>query len=158
RFAQLRQRLPPDGIGCAVEEDFDLGVIPLGRIVSHPPARLEMEILQIVMRPLAACALSQDFRLRPAFAAFMDGWEVLEENPRPRRQGSKCPVRIDGGRVNARLNISEILPKERSHIRVYLIAFRDWQISTGATSRFPPLLASRDFGELAQSKTMPNKP
>src|SRR5262249_1284182 len=38
RSAQLGQRLPPDGIGCAVEEDFDLGVIPLSRIVCHPAA------------------------------------------------------------------------------------------------------------------------
>jgi hypothetical protein len=88
----------------------------------------------------------------------MDGGEVLEENPRPMKQRSKRPVMIDGQRVNARLNIREILPKERSHIRVDLIAFRDRQISTGATSRFPTLLVLRDFGQLAQSKTVPNKP
>ena len=65
---------------------------------------------------------------------------------------------IDGQRVNARLDIGEILQKERSHIRVDLIALWDRQISTGATSRFATLLAPRDFGEPAQSKTVPNKP
>ena len=65
---------------------------------------------------------------------------------------------IDGQRVNARLDIGEILQKERSHIRVDLIALWDRQISTRATSRFPTLLAPRDFGEPAQSKTVPNKP
>jgi hypothetical protein len=65
---------------------------------------------------------------------------------------------IDGKRVNARFHIGEILQKERGHIRVDLIALWDRQISTGATSRFPTLLAPCDFGELAQSKTVPNKP
>jgi hypothetical protein len=88
----------------------------------------------------------------------MDGGEVLEENPRPMKQRSKRPIMIDGQRIDSCLNISEILPKERSHVRVDLIAFRDRQISTGTTSRFPTLLASRDFRELTQSKTVPNKP
>src|SRR5262245_36502327 len=117
-----------------------------------------MEILQIVTRPLAAGVLGQDFRLRPALAPFMDGRKVLEEKPRPMKQRSKRPVVIDGKRVDVRLNIGEILPKERSHIRVDLIARRHRQINMGATSRFPTLLAPRDFGELAQSKTVPNKP
>src|SRR5215475_1652535 len=117
-----------------------------------------MEILQIVTRPLAAGVLGQDFRLRPALAPLMDGGKVLEEKPRPMKQRSKRSVMIDGQRVNARLNIGEILQKERSHIGVDLIALWDRQISTGATSRFPTLLAPRDFGELAQSKTVPDKP
>ena len=37
-FAELRQCLPSDGIGCAVKENFDLGVIPLCRILRHPAA------------------------------------------------------------------------------------------------------------------------
>jgi hypothetical protein len=65
---------------------------------------------------------------------------------------------IDGQRVKARLNIGEIPQKERSHIRIDLIALRDRQISTRATSRFPTLFAPRDLGELAQRKTVPNKP
>src|SRR5262249_3575344 len=117
-----------------------------------------MEILQIVMRPLATCALGQDFRVGPAFALFREAGGVSEENPGPMRRFSKSPFMMDGQGVNARLNIREILPKERSHIRVDLIAFRDRQISTGATSRFPTLLALRGFGQLAQSKTVPNKP
>jgi hypothetical protein len=35
-FAELRQCLPSDGIGGAVKENFDLGVIPLSRILRHP--------------------------------------------------------------------------------------------------------------------------
>src|SRR5262249_16779310 len=115
-----------------------------------------MEILQIVTRPLAAGVLGQDFRLRPALAPLMDGGKVLEANPGAMRQCNKSPVMIDGKRVTPRLNIGEILQKERSHIRVDLIALWDRQISTGAT--FPTLLAPRDFGELAQSKTVPDKP
>src|SRR5262249_52997924 len=68
------------------------------------------------------------------------------------------PDIIEGQGENHRLNIGEILQKERSHIRVDLIALWDRQISTVATSRFPTLLAPRDFGELAQSKTVPDKP
>src|SRR5262245_63215654 len=117
-----------------------------------------MEILQVVTWPLPAGVLGQDFRLRPALAPFMDGGKVLEEKPRPMKQCSKRPVMIDGQRVKPRLNIGEILPKERSHIRVDLIALRHRQISTGATSRFPALLAPCDFRELAQRKTVPNKP
>jgi hypothetical protein len=37
-FAELRQCLPPDGIGCAVKEYFDLGVIPSAESsVIQPP-------------------------------------------------------------------------------------------------------------------------
>jgi hypothetical protein len=88
----------------------------------------------------------------------MDGGEVLEEKPRPMKQRSKRPVMIDRKRLNPGFHIVEILQKERSHIRVDLVALRDRQIGAGARPRFPTLLAPRGFGKLAQSKTVPKKP
>src|ERR1700687_60302 len=53
-FMELWQGLAPHRIGCSIEEDFNLRVISLGGIIRHPAARLEVEILQIGARALAA--------------------------------------------------------------------------------------------------------
>ena len=44
-FMKLRQSLSSCRIGSPVEEDLNLSVIATCRIVRHPAARLEMEIL-----------------------------------------------------------------------------------------------------------------
>ena len=44
-FMELRQGLPARRIGSPVEEHLDLRVISTRRIVRHPAARLEMEVL-----------------------------------------------------------------------------------------------------------------
>src|SRR5262245_3323785 len=80
-FTELGQCLPADRIGCPVKKNFDLGVIPLSRIVRHPAARLEMKILQIIARPLSARFLGQNFGSCAAVAASMNFRQVLEEKP-----------------------------------------------------------------------------
>ncbi len=50
---QLGQRHAAHGIGGALEQHLDLGVIALRGILCQPAAGLVMEILQIVIR--AAC-------------------------------------------------------------------------------------------------------
>jgi hypothetical protein len=65
---------------------------------------------------------------------------------------------IERERINPGLDIGEVLQKKRSHIRVYPVAIRDWQVGAGATPHFMALLATRGLGELAQSKTVPNIP
>jgi len=65
---------------------------------------------------------------------------------------------IDRERVNSGFELGEILHEERSHIRVNLIAIRNRQIGTGATSCFPTLLTTLGLGELAQDKTVSNIP
>jgi hypothetical protein len=51
-FVATHQKVPARRIGGPVEENLDLRVISARRIVRHPAARLEMEILQIVAGPL----------------------------------------------------------------------------------------------------------
>ncbi len=75
---ELRQGLPPRGIGCPVEEHLDLRVITICRIVRHPVARLEMEILQIVAGPLSARPLAQNFAVRVSSR----GADGFREDPR----------------------------------------------------------------------------
>src|SRR5262245_24382046 len=65
---------------------------------------------------------------------------------------------IERERINPGLDIGEVLQKKRSHIRVYPVAIRDWQVGAGATPHFMALLATRGLGELAQSNTVPNIP
>jgi hypothetical protein len=79
KFMALRQGLPACCIGCLVEEHLDLRVISTSRIVCHPAARLEMEILQIVARPLPGLSLRLDFIMRAALAASMDCGEIIKE-------------------------------------------------------------------------------
>jgi hypothetical protein len=80
-LVELRQGLPARCIGSPVEEHLDLRVTSTRRIVRHPAACLEMEILQIVAGPLPAPPLSQDFVVRAALAAPMDFGEILEKKP-----------------------------------------------------------------------------
>jgi hypothetical protein len=71
-FMEVRQSLPSHGVGCPIKEHFDLGVISLGRIVRHPPACLEMEILEIITGSLNKGFLIQDLVVRAPFATSVD--------------------------------------------------------------------------------------
>src|ERR1700681_2813160 len=57
---QRRQSLAAGGIRGSMQEHLDLRVVAPRRIPRHPAARLEVEILQIVARPLAAGFLAQN--------------------------------------------------------------------------------------------------
>ena len=81
-LTERRQRLTPRDVRGAVEEHFDLRIVPLGSFVCHPAARLEMEILQIVAGPLPARLLGQHFAVVAAFPAAVDGGKIFEEEPR----------------------------------------------------------------------------
>src|SRR5215467_1787951 len=45
-FMELRQGLAPHRIGCSLEQNLDLGVITLSRLVRQPAPGLKVEILQ----------------------------------------------------------------------------------------------------------------
>lgn len=65
---------------------------------------------------------------------------------------------IDRTRINPSLNIGEVLHKERSHIRVDLVAIWNRQIRTGAPPHLLALSTLRGLRELAQGKTVPDIP
>jgi hypothetical protein len=71
-FVERWQGLAPHCIRCAVEQDLDLGVIALSRLICQPAARLKVEILQIVARPRAAGVVIENFAVGPLFSG-VDG-------------------------------------------------------------------------------------
>src|SRR5215470_10951810 len=79
---ELRQCLASNGVGRSVQKHLDLGVVSFSGIVGQPAARLKMEILQIVGRPLSLRFLVQDFVVCPVLATPMNFWKVFEEEPR----------------------------------------------------------------------------
>ena len=83
-LVKRRQRLPPDRIGAAVEQHLDLGVVALGGVIGHPAAGLEMEILQIVARPLAAGLAVEHLVMHRLLAALMDVGKIGKKQPRTR--------------------------------------------------------------------------
>src|SRR5260221_6073412 len=69
-------------IGRSVKKHFDLDVVAPRRIMRHPAARLEMEILQIVAGPFAACFLAQHLKVLAVFTTAVDAGQILEEHAR----------------------------------------------------------------------------
>ena len=110
-FVQRRQRLPSHGVGCAIEQHLDLRVIALSGIVRHPAAGLEVEILQIIARALAARFFAQHVVVGAALATAMHCREIFEEKSRAMNKGEQSAVMISGQGVNASLDIGEILQK-----------------------------------------------
>ena len=78
-FRKRRQRLPPHGVGRSLEQHLDLRVVAVGGFLSQPAARLEMEILQVVVRAAAARLCVQHLARRVALATRVDLGEVAEE-------------------------------------------------------------------------------
>jgi hypothetical protein len=95
-----------------------------------------MEILQIVAGPLPAPPLSQDFVVRATLAALVDVGEILEKKPRAMEKCQQRSVMIGGKRVEAGLDISEVLLEKDGHIRIEASAVRHGQIGVGAWPRF----------------------
>ena len=91
------------------KKHLDLGVVSLSGIVCHPAARLEVEILEVVARSFSARLLVQHFVIRAAFAASMDLGEILEEQPGAINECEQRSIVIRRKRINARLDISEVL-------------------------------------------------
>jgi hypothetical protein len=79
---QRRERLPSRGICCPVEQHLDLCVVALRRVFGHPAAGLEVEILQIIARPLVASFGVQHFAYSSTLAATVDLGQILEEKSR----------------------------------------------------------------------------
>src|SRR5690242_12577748 len=50
QLVQRHERLSPDDVRDAAEQDFDLRVIALGRILGHPSIGLKMKILHVIPR------------------------------------------------------------------------------------------------------------
>src|SRR5215469_3916988 len=71
-LVQRDERLAADRIGGAIEQHLDLGVVALGGISRHPAAGLEVEILQVIGRALAACLLAQHLVQAALLAAAVD--------------------------------------------------------------------------------------
>ncbi len=91
-FMELRQGLAPHRIGCAVEQDLDLGVIALSGLIRQPAAGLKVEILQIVARPRAAGVFVENLIVGPPFAASIDLGKILKEQPGAINQREQRPV------------------------------------------------------------------
>src|SRR5262245_50997163 len=71
---------------------------------------------------------------------------------------SERPVMINRERVNASLDVGEVLQKKRSHISINLRALGNRQISTSATPYFLAFLASCRLGKSAQGKAVSDIP
>ena len=97
-----RQRLPPHGVGRSLEQHLDLRVVAVGKFLGQPAARLEMEILQVVIRasPTRLCVLH--LARRVALAALGDFGQVAEEEPRAVEQRNKRAVMVRGKRIRFR--------------------------------------------------------
>jgi len=72
----------------------------------------------------------------PALAAPMDFGEIIEKKPRAVKECQQRSVMIGGKRVEAGLDISEILLEKDGHIRVEASAVRHGQIGVGARPHF----------------------
>ena len=59
-----------------------------------------------------------------ALAAAMDFGEILEKTPRAVEERQQRSVMIDGKRVNASLDIGEVLLEKNGHVRVKASAVR----------------------------------
>ena len=81
--------------------------------------------------------------MRAALAAPMDFREILEEKPRAVKQCQQRSVMIGGKRVNAGLDIGEVLLEKGGHIRVEASAVRHGRIGVGARPRFLTLSSLR---------------
>src|SRR5262249_11151949 len=79
QLAERHQRLASGRIGRTLEQHLDLRVVPPRRVRRQPAAGLEMEILQIVVRPLAAGVLAQHLPVMAALPPAMHLREVLED-------------------------------------------------------------------------------
>ena len=145
-FMELRRGLPARRIGSPVEEHLDLRVISTRRIVRHPATRLEMEIPQIVAWPLSARLLGQDFVVCTALATPMDFGEILEKKPRAVEESQQRSVMIGRKRVNASLDIGEVLLEKNGHVRVKASAVRHRQIDVGVLPRFLTISSLRRLG------------
>jgi hypothetical protein len=66
----------------------------------------------------------------------MDCGEILEEKPRAVEECQRRSVMIGGQRINASLDIGEILLEKDSHIRVEAFAVRHGQIRVCAWPRY----------------------
>ena len=88
-LVERHQRLPACRIGRSVEQHLDLRVITLRRGVGQPAARLEVEILQVVVGPLAARVRGQHLADLAALAPVMDlGRSSKNRRERASRTGS----------------------------------------------------------------------
>ena len=146
-FEQRRQRLPPYRIGRAVEQHLDLRVVALCRILRHPAARLEMEILQIIVRPLAARFVVEDFVMRAALAALMDVGKIREEQPRAAHELEQRAVMIGGKRIDPGFDIGEVLHEQCGHVGIEAVAIRHRRVGLGAAPRRYGIAAPRGFGQ-----------
>ena len=79
-FRQRRQRLPPHRVRRSLEQHLDLGVVAVGGVVGQPAARLEMEILQVVVGAAAARLGIEDFVSGVALAARVDVRQVAKNS------------------------------------------------------------------------------
>ncbi len=157
-LVQRRQRLPPDRIGGALEQHLDLGVVALGRLVRHPAARLEVEILQIVVGPLAAGLRAQHFPPLALLAAAVDLRQVLEEQPRAREQARQRAVVIRRLRIDAGLDIGEVALEESGHVRVEPPAVGHRRIGAGTRPRGPAVASTRLLGQSSHQQAVADIP
>jgi len=118
-------------MGGALEQHLDLDVVALGGLARHPAARLEVKILQIVVGPFALRFRASHLVRAPAPAALMYGGQVLKEQARALNQRRQCAIVISRQRIDASLDIGEVLPEQARHIRVELPAFGNGQIGMG---------------------------
>ena len=136
-FRKRRQRLPPHGVGRSLEQHLDLRVVAVGGFLSQPAARLEMEILQVVVRAPAARLCVQHLVRRVALAALVDLGEVAEEQPRAVEQREQRAVMVRGKGIDPGLDVGEILLEQRRPVGVQAL-LDAWIGSRLRRARSPP--------------------
>jgi len=117
-FRKWQQCLTPHGVSCSPEQHLNLRVITIGGFLRQPTTRLEMEILQVVVWAAAACLFSEHVMRAVALATLVDLGQVAEEKQRPLYQCAQCAVMVLRKRIDARLNIHEILVEQRRDVGV----------------------------------------
>src|SRR5271166_1747812 len=76
KLLQRGQRLSSGRIGGPLKEDLDLDIVSLRGVLCHPAARLKVEILQVIIGPLALRLRVQDLAIAAALAPMMNYRQV----------------------------------------------------------------------------------
>jgi hypothetical protein len=136
---QRGQDLPTGCVRGSMKEHLDLRVIAPRRVRSHPTARLEVEVLKIVVWSLANGFLVQDLPMLATLTTAVYFGEIREEEARAVKQRRQRAVMIEGQWINSRFDIGEVLPEQGGHIRVKALPVWHWESRTrgltGASAR-----------------------
>src|SRR6266849_4387079 len=158
KLMKRRQHLSPGCIRCSLKKDFDLRIVSLCRLLRHPAARLKVEILEIIIGPLALCLRTQDFTILTDLAATMDFRQILEKEARAVQQDRQCAVMIFREGIYASFDVGQVLPEQTGHMRVELPAIGYRCVRMGPRPRAPRSASMRFLGELPHDHSVADVP